>query len=57
MSNYKWLRTVMGFVAGGLNLYANGTSLKQVALAVALAALGGVTHLTSTEGSSGSTKG
>jgi hypothetical protein len=44
----SWLRTVFGLAAGGLNLFANGTSWKQVLLSLAVSGLGIVTHLSST---------
>jgi hypothetical protein len=43
-----WLRSVFGVLAGGANLFANGTNWKQVLLSMAIAGLGIVTHLTST---------
>ena len=44
---WKWLRSLAGVAAGGLNLLANGTNWKEVLLSVAVAALGIATHLTS----------
>jgi hypothetical protein len=43
-----WLRSVLGIAAGGLNLFANGTNWKQVALSTAIAGIGVVSHMTST---------
>ena len=43
-----WLRSLFGVLAGGANLFANGTNWKEVLLSIAVAGLGIVTHLTST---------
>jgi hypothetical protein len=48
----KWLRSVIGVLAGGANLYANGTGWKEVLLSLAVAALGIVSHLSSSGPSS-----
>lgn len=45
----KWLRTAAGIGAGALNLLANGHNWKQVLFSVGLAALGAITHATSTD--------
>jgi hypothetical protein len=42
-----WLRSVFGILAGGLNLFANGTNWKQVLVSIAVAGLGIITQLTS----------
>ncbi len=47
-----WLRSIFGLAAGGLNLFANGTNWKQVLLSIAVAALGVVSHLSSTSNTS-----
>lgn len=36
----NWKTTIAGLTGGALNLYANGTNLKSIVLALALAALG-----------------
>lgn len=43
-----WLRTIAGIASGAGNLFANGTSGKQILLSTLLAAMGVVSHLTST---------
>lgn len=45
----KWLRTLAGIASGAGNLFANGTSGKQILLSVLLAGMGIVSHLTSTD--------
>lgn len=44
----KWFRAVAGLLAGGLNLFANGTNWKQILVSLGLGALGLVTSVTST---------
>jgi hypothetical protein len=39
-----WLRSVAGILAGGLNLFANGTNWKQVLASVGVALIGIVSH-------------
>jgi len=36
----NWKTTLLGFLSGGLNLYANGMTPKQILMSLALAALG-----------------
>jgi len=43
-----WWRSVLGILAGGLNSFANGTNWKEILLALAMAGLGVVSHLSST---------
>ena len=43
-----WWRSLVGIATGGLNLLANGTGWKQVLLSAGVAALGVVSHLSST---------
>ena len=42
-----WLRSVISIIGGGLNMYANGTGWKQVALSAAIAGIGVVSQMTS----------
>jgi hypothetical protein len=51
-----WLRTIAGLAAGAANSFANGTSGKQILLSALLAAMGIVSHLTSTSGQTSSGK-
>jgi hypothetical protein len=50
-----WLRSLAGLASGGLNMFANGTSGKQILVSLGLAGLGIVSHLTSTSDSSSPT--
>jgi len=43
-----WWRSVVGIVAGGANLFANGTNWKQVLLSMGLAGIGVVSQFSST---------
>lgn len=43
-----WLRSVVGIGTGILNVYANGTGIKPLLVSISLAALGVVSHLSST---------
>jgi hypothetical protein len=43
-----WWRVVAGLAAGGADLFANGTNWKQVLVSVGLAAMGIISHATST---------
>jgi len=41
-------RSIVGILAGGADLYANGTNWRNVLVAIGIAALGLVSHLSST---------
>jgi hypothetical protein len=43
-----WWRSIVGIVAGGANLFANGTNWKQVLLSMGLAGIGVVSQFSST---------
>lgn len=48
-----WWRSVIGLFAGGAEAYAGGLDWKHVLAGLGIAALGVVTHLTSTSGKTG----
>jgi hypothetical protein len=43
-----WWRVVAGFLTGAANVLANGTNWKQILVSASLAAMGVVSHLSST---------
>jgi len=43
-----WWRVIAGLAAGAANSYANGVSPKQIGFSVLIAAMGLISHLTST---------